>query len=155
MKLTSILALTLLGAACHGGYKEEAASNPAPAASAAAMTTPAPAEGPSFVALVVTTDASAPSLTLRETAGLPADPSLKTSTPELRTGDRTIRVEGPATAAMTTVKAGDQVRVSCRELSATADTAGAPAATAASTTVLGRCESIVAVSVVVGAATGR
>src|SRR5687768_8990717 len=173
MRMKSMLALVLLGAACRSGYKEEATATPAPGAApgtyAPAVTAP-PASGPTFVAQVVTIDTGAPSVTLRETAAMPAEPAPKTSAPELKAGDRTLRVEGTAATMVTTVKAGDQVRVSCREFLGTTDTTGAPATSGAKATTpatgmsadaavsasdLGRCEAITAMTLVTGATTGQ
>src|SRR5687768_1043936 len=136
MRMKSMLALVLLGAACRSGYKEEATATPAPGAApgtyAPAVTAP-PASGPTFVAQVVTIDTGAPSVTLRETAVLP-DAAMKTSAPELKPGDRTLRIEGTAATMVTTVKAGDQVRVSCREFMGTTDTTGAAGTSGAKAT---------------------
>jgi hypothetical protein len=175
-----MLALVLIGAACRSGYKEEATATPAPGAapagSYAAPAEMAPPAGPSFVAQVVTIDAAAPSVTLRETFAALTESSAKTSAPELKPGDRTLRVEGTAVTTVTTLKAGDQVRVSCREFMGTTETtgSGATGTSAAGTsatgtsgtgmsatsapmtgTTLGRCESIVAMTLVTGAATGQ
>jgi len=99
---------------------------------------------------VVMIDTAAPSITLREgevAAGTP-----KAS--DLKTGDRTLRVEPAAAASLSAVKPGMRVRVTCSAPVPVTTDAGAAAspATAPTTTMaaasgqLGRCDSIVAIA---------
>jgi len=147
MKPRLLIPLLLLPVAC--GPKAEP---PASTASAAPPTTLAAAPSPlgaSLVAEVVMIDTAAPSITLREgdvPAGTP-----KAS--DLKTGDRTLRVEPAAAASLSAVKPGMRVRVTCSAPVPVTTDAGAAAspATAPTTTMaaasgqLGRCDSIVAV----------
>ena len=106
MKPRFLIPLLLLPVAC--GPKEP----PASAASAAPPSTVAAAPSPlgaSLLAEVVMIDTAAPSITLREgdvPAGTP-----KAS--DLKTGDRTLRVEPSAAASLSAVKPGMRVRVTC------------------------------------------
>ena len=139
--------LLLLPVAC--GPKEP----PPPAASAAPPSTVAAAPSPlgaSLLAEVVMIDTAAPSITLREgdvPAGTP-----KAS--DLKTGDRTLRVEPAAAASLSGIKPGMRVRVTCSApLPVTTDAASAaspamapPTTTAAASGQLGRCDSIVAIA---------
>jgi len=145
MKPRLLIPLLLLPVAC--GPKE-----PAPAASAAPPSTVAAAPSPlgaSLLVEVVMIDTAAPSITLREgevAAGTP-----KAS--DLKTGDRTLRVEPAAAASLAAVKPGMRVRVTCSAPLPVTTDAGAAAspATAPTTTLaaasgqLGRCDSIVAI----------
>ena len=154
MKPRFLIPVLLLAAAC--GPKE-----PAPTASAAPPSTvavaPSPA-GASLVVEVVTIDTAAPSITLREgdvPAGTP-----KAS--DLKTGDRTLRVEPSAASSLATVKPGMRIRVTCSAPlpvvtdaasspgTGTASPAGAVPTTtlAAASGQLGRCDSIVAIAAV-------
>jgi hypothetical protein len=145
MKPRFLIPLLLLPFAC--GPKEP----PPPAASAAPPSTVAVAPSPlgaSLLAEVVTIDTAAPSITLREgdvPAGTP-----KAS--DLKTGDRTLRVEPAAAASLGAVKPGMRVRVTCSApvpvtTDAAASPAMAPGATmAAASGQLGRCDSIVAIA---------
>ena len=148
MKPQFLIPLLLLPFAC--GPKEP----PPPAASAAPPSTVAAAPSPtgaSLVVEVVTIDAAAPSITLREgdvPAGTP-----KAS--DLKTGDRTLRVEPSATASLATVKPGMRIRVTCSApLPVVADAMASPATGSPATTLaaasgqLGRCDSIVAIAAV-------
>ena len=146
MKPRLLIPLLLLPVAC--GPKEP----PPPAASAAPPSTVAAAPSPlgaSFLVEVVMIDTAAPSITLREgevAAGTP-----KAS--DLKTGDRTLRVEPAAAASLAAVKPGMRVRVTCSaplpvttDAGAAATPAMAPTTTmAAASGQLGRCDSIVAV----------
>ena len=146
MKPRLLIPLLLLPVAC--GPKEPPAStaSTAPPSTVAA----APAPGASLVVEVVTIDTAAPSITLREgdvPAGTP-----KAS--DLKTGDRTLRVEPSAAASLGAVKPGMRVRVTCSAPVPVTTDAGAAAspATAPTTTMaaasgqLGRCDSIVAIA---------
>jgi hypothetical protein len=147
MKPRLLIPLLLLPVAC--GPKEP----PASTASAAPPTTLAAAPSPlgaSLVAEVVMIDTAAPSITLREgdvPAGTP-----KAS--DLKTGDRTLRVEPSAAASLGAVKPGMRVRVTCSapvpvttDAAAAASPATAPTTTmAAASGQLGRCDSIVAIA---------
>jgi hypothetical protein len=150
MKPRLLIPLLLLPVAC--GPKEP----PPPAASAAPAHTMAAAPSPlgaSLLAEVVMIDTAGPSLTLREgdvPAGTP-----KAS--DLKTGDRTLRVEPAAAASLAAVKPGMRVRVTCSaplpvttdaaSPASTASPAMAPATTmAAASGQLGRCDSIVAIA---------
>ena len=147
MKPRFLIPLLLLPVAC--GPKEP----PPPAASAAPPSTVAAAPsplGPSLLAEVVTIDTAAPCITLREgdvPAGTP-----KAS--DLKTGDRTLRVEPSAAASLSGVKPGMRVRVTCSapvpvttDARAAASPATAPTTTmAAASGQLGRCDSIVAIA---------
>jgi hypothetical protein len=98
----------LLAVACGGGSSEPPAST-----ASVPATTMAPAPSPSPVTLeaeVVTMDAAAPSLTLRQ-----GDvPAMKTPrAKDLKAGDRTIRVEPSAAASLSGLKPGMRVRVNC------------------------------------------
>jgi hypothetical protein len=155
MKPRFLIPVLLLAAAC--GPKEP----PADTASAAPPTTVAvapPATGASLVVEVVTIDTAAPSITLREgdvPAGTP-----KAS--DLKTGDRTLRVEPSAASSLATVKPGMRIRVTCSAplpvvtdaaaspVTGTASPAGAAPTTtlAAASGQLGRCDSIVAIAAV-------
>jgi hypothetical protein len=106
MKPRLLIPLLLLPVAC--GPKPE----PAATASAAPPTTmvmsPSPS-GQTLVVEVVMVDTAAPSITLRAgdvPAGTP-----KAS--DLKTGDRTIRVEPAAAASLAAIKPGMRVRVTC------------------------------------------
>jgi hypothetical protein len=148
MKPRFLVPVLLLAAAC--GPKE-----PAPAVSAAPPSTVAVAPSPtgaSLVVEVVTIDAAAPSITLREgdvPAGTP-----KAS--DLKTGDRTLRVESSAASSLATVKPGMRIRVTCSaplpvvaDAMAASPAPGAPTTTlAAASGQLGRCDSIVAIAAV-------
>jgi hypothetical protein len=150
MKPRLLIPLLLLPVAC--GPKEP----PASTASAAPPTTLAAAPaatGASLVAEVVTVDSAAPSITLREgdvPAGTP-----KAS--DLKTGDRTLRVEPSAAGGLSAVKPGMRVRVTCSapvpvttDAGSAASPAMAPIAPtttmAAASGQLGRCDSIVAIA---------
>jgi hypothetical protein len=146
MKPRFLIPFLLLAAAC--GPKEPPAStaSTAPPSTVAA----APAPGASLVVEVVTIDTAAPSITLREgdvPAGTP-----KAS--DLKTGDRTLRVEQSAAASLATVKPGMRIRVTCSApLPVVADAmaspaTGAPTTLAAASGQLGRCDSIVAIEAV-------
>jgi hypothetical protein len=66
--------------------------------------------GPTFEAEVVTMDAAAPSVTLREGEV----PAMRSPRPkDLKAGDRTIRVEPSAAASLSALKPGIRVRVTC------------------------------------------
>jgi len=150
MKPRFLVPLLLLPVAC--GPKEP----PPPAASAAPPSTVATAPSPlgaSLLAEVVMIDTAAPSITLREgdvPAGTP-----KAS--DLKTGDRTLRVEPAAASSLGAVKPGMRVRVTCSApLPVTTDAASAPGTASAATTPattlaaasgqLGRCDSIVSIA---------
>jgi len=101
-----------------------------------------------MVVEVVTVDTAAPSVTLRAgdvPAGTP-----KAS--DLKTGDRTIRVEPAAASSLTAVKPGMRVRVTCAAaVPVTTDAASAPgsASPAMAPTASGplaTCDSIVALA---------
>ena len=104
----SLIPFLLLGVACSGPSTE------APAASATPPPTTVAAEpspmGATFEAEVVTMDAAAPSVTLRE-GDVPATSSPKPK--DLKAGDRTIRVEPSAAASLSGLKPGIRVRVTC------------------------------------------
>ena len=144
-----LIPFLLLPAAC--GPKEPPAetSTTMPPTTVAAAPSPL---GPSLVVEVVMIDAAAPSITLRE-GSVPAG-TPKAS--DLKTGDRTLRVEPAAAASLAAVKPGMRVRVTCSApLPVTTDAASAagtasPATTPATTMAaasgqLGRCDSIVAI----------
>jgi hypothetical protein len=148
MKPRFLIPVLLLAAAC--GPKE-----PAPTASAAPPSTVAVAPSPtgaSLVVEVVTIDTAAPSITLRQgdvPAGTP-----KAS--DLKTGDRTLRVEPSAASSLATVRPGMRIRVTCSaplpvvaDAMAASPAAGAPTTTlAAASGQLGPCGSIVAIEAV-------
>jgi len=148
MKRQFLIPLLLLPAAC-GGSNEP----PASTASVPPLTTVAAApspSGPSIVVEVVTIDAAAPSITLRE-GDVPAGAAKASN---LKTGDRTLRVEPSAAASLSGVKPGMRVRVTCSaplpvatEASAAPGAASAPAASpAVAQGPLARCDSIVAIT---------
>ena len=142
-----LIPLLLLPVAC--GPKEP----PPPAAPPSTVATAPSPLGASLLAEVVMIDTAGPSITLREgdvPAGTP-----KAS--DLKTGDRTLRVEPAAAASLAAVKPGMRVRVTCSaplpvttdaaSAAGTASPAMAPATTmAAASGQLGRCDSIVAVT---------
>lgn len=156
MNRRSLMPFLLLAVACSGRSTEPpaASATPPPTTMAAA---PSPM-GPSLEAEVVTMDAAAPSLTLRE-GDVPA-----TSTPrakDLKAGDRTIRVEPSAAGRLSALKPGMRVRVTCSApavvvTDASTGMAGAsPAMSAASPAasmgaspsgMLAQCDSIVALT---------
>jgi len=107
MKRQFLIPLLLLPAACGGSNEPPAstASVPPPTTVAAA---PSPS-GPSIVVEVVTIDTAAPSITLRE-GDVPAGAAKASN---LKTGDRTLRVEPSAAASLSGVKPGMRVRVTC------------------------------------------
>ena len=147
MKPRLLIPLLLLPVAC--GPKEP----PPPAAPPSTVATAPSPLGASLLADVVMIDTAGPSITLREgdvPAGTP-----KAS--DLKTGDRTLRVEPAAAASLAAVKPGMRVRVTCSaplpvttdaaSAAGTASPAMAPATTmAAASGQLGRCDSIVAVT---------
>src|SRR5689334_10971376 len=142
MKPGFLIPLLLLPVAC--GPKEPPPS-PAPAAPPSTVAAAPSPLGASLVAEVVMIDAAAPSITLRE-GDVPAG-TAKAS--DLKTGDRTLRVEPSAAASLSTVKTGMRVRVTCSapvpvttDASSAASPAMAPTTTlAASSGQLGRCDS--------------
>jgi hypothetical protein len=146
MKRQFLIPLLLLPAACSGSKEPPAstASVPPPTTVAAA---PSPS-GPSIVVEVVMIDTAAPSITLRE-GDVPAGAAKASN---LKTGDRTLRVEPSAAASLSGVKPGMRVRVTCSApLPVVADgaspAAGTPTTTLASASgQLGRCDSIVAIT---------
>jgi hypothetical protein len=156
MKRRFLIPLLLLPAACGGSNEPPAstASAPPPTTVAAA---PSPV-GPSIVVEVVTIDTAAPSITLRE-GDVPAGAAKASN---LKTGDRTLRVEPSAAASLSGVKPGMRVRVTCSaplpvatEASPAAGAASpgkvAPAVTMAAKPApaegaLARCDSIVAIT---------
>ena len=135
----------LLPAAC-GGSSEPPASTASAAPPSTVAAAPSPV-GASIVVEVVMIDSAAPSITLREgdvPAGTP-----KAS--DLKTGDRTLRVEPSAAASLSGVKPGQRVRVTCSApLPVAVDTSpaatAAKAAPAAAPGPLARCDSIVAIA---------
>ena len=146
-----LIPFLLLPAAC--GPKEPPAetSTTMPPTTVAAAPSPL---GPSLVVEVVMIDTAAPSITLRE-GSVPAG-TPKAS--DLKTGDRTLRVESAAAPSLSSVKPGMRVRVTCSaplpvaaEASA-APGAASPASAAPATTMaapasgLARCDSIVAIA---------
>ncbi len=156
MKRQFLIPLLLLPAACGGSNEPPAstASVPPPTTVAAA---PSPS-GPSIVVEVVTIDTAAPSITLRE-GDVPAGAAKASN---LKTGDRTLRVEPSAAASLSGVKPGMRVRVTCSAPLPVA-TEAPPAAGAASSGkaspavtlaakpappegALARCDSIVAIT---------
>lgn len=84
-----------------------------------------------LTAEVVSTDASAEQITVRKlsTGALSNDnsqDSMRTRTlPADDSSTFTLKVEGKALTRLSSVKAGDMVTISCRTLSASADTSGA------------------------------
>jgi hypothetical protein len=110
MTSRQLVPFLLLAAACTGsrGSDVNATANAStPPATVAAEPSPA---GPSIAAEIVTIDASAPSLTLRE-----GDvPALTAPGPkDLKPTDRTIRVEATAATDLTGLKPGQKVQVTC------------------------------------------
>ncbi len=147
MKPRFLIPLLLLPVAC--GPKEPPPSPPPAAPPSTVAAAPSPL-GASLLVEVVTIDTAAPSITLREgdvPAGTP-----KAS--DLKTGDRTLRVEPSAAASLSGVKPGMRVRVTCSapvpvttDARAAASPATAPTTTmAAASGQLGRCDSIVAIA---------
>ena len=145
MKPRLLIPLLLLPVAC--GPKEPPASTASAAPPTTMAAAPAPV-GPSMVVEVVTVDTAAPSVTLRAgdvPAGTP-----KAS--DLKTGDRTIRVEPTAASSLAAVKPGMRVRVTCAApVPVTTDAASAPgsASPAMAPTASGplaTCDSIVALA---------
>jgi hypothetical protein len=110
-----ILPAVLLALAC-GGRQEDATATASPEATAPGGSagtmgggaSSGMASGPSFSATVVAVDTTNGSVTLRE--GVVGSAG---GTGDLRAGDRTIRTEGGATTALSTVRPGDHVMVSC------------------------------------------
>jgi hypothetical protein len=145
MKPRFLIPFLLLAAAC--GPKEPPASTASAAPPSTVAVAPSPT-GASLVVEVVTIDTAAPSITLREgdvPAGTP-----KAS--DLKTGDRTLRVEPSAAGSLATVKPGMRIRVTCSApVPVVADAMASPATGAPTTTLaaasgqLGRCDSIVAI----------
>jgi hypothetical protein len=109
MTRRSLIPFLLLGVACSGRSAEPPASTASATPPPTTMAAPSPM-GATVEAEVVTMDAAAPSLTLRE-GDVPATrtPSAK----DLKAGDRTIRVESGAAASLSGLKPGMRVRVSC------------------------------------------
>ena len=156
MKRRFLIPLLLLPAACGGSNEPPAstASVPPPTTVAAA---PSPA-GPSIVVEVVTIDTAAPSITLRE-GDVPAGVAKASN---LKTGDRTLRVEPSAAASLSGVKPGMRVRVTCSApvpvateapaaVGAASPGKASPAVTMAARPAapegpLARCDSIVAIT---------
>jgi hypothetical protein len=140
--------LALVG--CSGGAAPEPSPSAAPPSTIAAAPSPA---GPSLLAEVVTLDAAAPSITLRE-GDVPAGQKARAS--DIKNGDRTIRVEPSAAASLAGLKPGDRVRVNCSPIQATmmaapagtASPASAAPGTAAAgaTRGLAECDSVVAIT---------
>jgi hypothetical protein len=108
MTRRSLIPFLLLGVACSGRSTEAPAASPTPPPTTMAAA-PSPM-GPTFEAEVVTMDAAAPSLTLRE-GDVPATSSPRPK--DLKAGDRTIRVEPSAAASLSALKPGVRVRVTC------------------------------------------
>ena len=151
MKPRFLIPFLLLPAAC--GPKEPPAETTTTMPPTTVAAAPSPL-GPSLVVEVVMIDTAAPSITLRE-GSVPAG-TPKAS--DLKTGDRTLRVESAAAPSLSSVKPGMRVRVTCSaplpvavEASA-APGAASPAAAAPATTMaaaasgLARCDSIVAIA---------
>jgi hypothetical protein len=156
MKRRFLIPLLLLPAACGGSNEPPAstASVPPPTTVAAA---PSPS-GPSIVVEVVTIDTAAPSITLRE-GDVPAGAAKASN---LKTGDRTLRVEPSAAASLSGVKPGMRVRVTCSAplpvateappaAGAASPAKASPAVTMAARPAppegpLARCDSIVAIT---------
>ena len=155
MNRRSLIPFLLLAAACSGSTEPPAASPTPPPTTMAAVPSPM---GPTFEAEVVTLDAAAPSVTLRE-GEVPATrtPSAK----DLKRGDRTIRVEPSAAASLSALKPGMRVRVTCSAPAAVvtegpgAGGSASPAMSAASPATsmgaspggpLSQCDSIVALT---------
>jgi len=108
MNVRPMFPILLLAIGC--GTSEPPAASPSP--SPMAMATPSPS-GPTLEAQVVTVDPAGPSITLREGD---VAPTASPRAGDLREGDRTIRVESAAAAALSTLKPGDRVRVTCMAL---------------------------------------
>jgi hypothetical protein len=146
MKRRFLIPLLLLPAACGGSSEPRAstASAPPPTTIAAA---PSPV-GASLVVEVVMIDTAAPSITLRE-GDVPAGAAKASN---LKTGDRTLRVEPSAAPSLATVKPGMRIRVTCSAPLPVVAEAASPAVGAPTTTLaaasgqLGRCDSIVAIA---------
>ena len=153
MTRRSLIPFLLLGVACSGPAAEPPAASPTPPPTTVAAV-PSPM-GATFEAEVVTMDAAAPSVTLRE-GDVPA-----TNTPrakDLKTGDRTIRVEPSAAASLSALKPGIRVRVTCTASAsvmtvgpgaggtAPAMSAASPASAATGTGPLATCDSIVSIA---------
>jgi hypothetical protein len=164
MKPRSLILFLLPVAACTG---TSAPPSPSPSPVTAASVAPAPSPSPatfSVEADVVMIDTAAPSVTLRP-GDAPASKAPKAS--DIKKEDRTLKVDAPA-ESLSGLKAGDHVRVTCREMVAAMDqaisaspggVASAPppspavAASPASptATLLGRCEAIVGIAKAEGA----
>jgi hypothetical protein len=144
MKPRFLIPFLLLPAAC--GPKEPPASTASTAPPSTVAAAPSPT-GASLVVEVVTIDTAAPSITLREgdvPAGAPKASNLKT-------GDRTLRVEPSAAASLSGIKPGMRVRVTCSApLPVVAEASPAPgvapASPAAAQGPLAGCDSIVAIA---------
>jgi hypothetical protein len=144
MKPGFLIPLLLLPVAC--GPKEPPASTASAAPPSTVAAAPSPL-GASLLVEVVMIDAAAPSITLRQ-GDVPAG-TAKAS--DLKTGDRTLRVEPSAAASLSGVKTGMRVRVTCSApLPVTADAAspatGGPTTMAPAASPLDRCDSIVAIA---------
>ena len=150
MKPGFLIPLLLLPVAC--GPKEPPASTASAAPPSTVAAAPSPL-GASLLVEVVMIDTAAPSITLRQ-GDVPAG-TAKAS--DLKTGDRTLRVEPSAAASLSGVKTGMRVRVTCSApLPVTADAAVAPGAASPATggpttmapvsSPLERCDSIVAIA---------
>ena len=146
MKPRFLIPFLLLPAAC--GPKEPPAETTTTMPPTTVAAAPSPL-GPSLVVEVVMIDAAAPSITLRE-GSVPAG-TPKAS--DLKTGDRTLRVESAAAPSLSSVKPGMRVRVTCSApLPVAVEVSAAPGAAAPATTMaaaasgLARCESIVAIA---------
>jgi hypothetical protein len=146
-RLLTPLFLVLVG--CSGAETPA----PAPSASAPPATTaaaaPSPA-GPSVSADVVTIDTAAPSITLRD-GDVVARATTRAS--DIKTGDRTIRVEPSAAASLSGLKPGDRVRVTCSAMQAMMMGPASPAASASAaaspappTSGLAACDSVIAIT---------
>ena len=150
MKPRFLIPFLLLPVACGPKEPPESTASAAPPSTVAAAPSPL---GVSLLAEVVMIDTAAPSITLRE-GDVPAG---KAKASDLKTGDRTLRVEPSAAASLAGVKTGMRVRVTCSApLPVTTDAASAPGtaspAMAPTTTMaaasgqLGRCDSIVMIA---------
>ena len=155
MKPGFLIPLLLLPVAC--GPKEPPASTASAAPPSTVAAAPSPL-GASLVVEVVMIDTAAPSITLRQ-GDVPAG-TAKAS--DLKTGDRTLRVEPSAAASLSGVKTGMRVRVTCSApvpvateapaaVGAASPGKASPAVTMAARPAapegpLARCDSIVAIT---------
>ena len=153
MTRRALIPFLLLGVACSGPAAEPPAASPTPPPTTVAAA-PSPM-GATFEAEVVMLDAAAPSVTLRE-GDVPATSAPRAK--DLKTGDRTVRVEPSAAAGLSALKPGIRVRVTCSASAAVitegpgaggtapAMSAASPASAATGSGPLTRCDSIVAIT---------